>query len=73
MSNQALPRDEAVCADCGQVLEEDLPHICHGTPQKAAFDSTLGPGDHPTIPGEMSDAGVADPAHELIGKIIGER
>ena len=73
MSNQALPRDEAVCADCGQVLEEDLPHICHGAPKKAAFDSTLGPGDHPTIPGEMSDAGVVDPAHELIGKIIGER
>ena len=72
MSKQALPRDEAVCADCGQVLEEDLPHICGGAP-KNALGSSLGPGDHPTLPGEISDAEGADPAHELIGKIIGER
>ena len=73
MSNHARPRDAVACADCGQVLEEDMPHICKAAPKKVAFDSTLGPGDHPTIPGEISDAGVPDPAHELIGKIIGER
>ncbi len=73
MSNQALPRDAALCADCGQVLEEDMPHICKGSPKKLALESTLGPGDHPTIPGEISESGVMDPAHELLGKIIGER
>ncbi len=73
MSNKARPKDDAVCADCGQVLEEDMPHICQGAATKSAFDSTIGPGDHPTIPGEISDAEVRDPALELIGKIIGER
>ena len=73
MSNQARPKDAAVCADCGHVLEEDMPHICQGAAKKSAFDSTIGPGDHPTIPGEVSSADIHDPAQELIGKIIGER
>jgi len=50
-----------------------MPHICQGAAKKSAFDSTIGPGDHPTIPGEVSSADIHDPAQELIGKIIGER
>ena len=62
-------------SQCGLWTRSRRGHATYlpGAAKKSAFDSTIGPGDHPTIPGEVSSADIHDPAQELIGKIIGER
>lgn len=73
MSNHVRQKDAASCADCGQVLEEDLPHICQGSVKKSPLNQPVGSGDQPTIPGELPENETPDPAQELLGQIIGER